>query len=245
MTRQRIVHLVDDTTAGGVMRAAAYLTTHPALSTRADHLTCPVRKGALRAQAYEADVIVSHTTLCWRGLPGLISLRAKNPQARLIHVEHSYTQAFTALNVRRRKRFFALLRLSYALFDHVVAVSRTQGAWLRGRALVPADRLSVIPPLVDVAPFEAVAQVPAPAKTIGAIGRLERQKGFDILIAGFQNWPDPDARLLIFGEGREEAHLHALAQGDPRITFCGHTQDPAAAMAEPRPGLRRRACVVG
>lgn len=231
MSHQKIVHLIDDTTAGGVMRAVDYLTSHPALSEKAEHITVQVAKAALRADAYDADVIVSHTTLSWRGLPGLISLRAKNPNARLIHVEHSYTRAFTALNVSRRKRFFAMLRLSYALFDQIVAVSNDQGAWLQERGLVRSENLTVIPPLVDVAPFEAIETVAASPKTIGAIGRLDRQKGFDILIAGFRRWSDPDARLLIFGDGCERPRLEELAAGDARIEFRGHVQDPATAMA--------------
>jgi glycosyltransferase involved in cell wall biosynthesis len=231
-TVRKIVHLVDDTTAGGVMRAVDYMTTHPELAADASHEIVQIRKGAWRIGRFEADIIVSHTTLSWRGLPGLISLRAMNPGARLLHVEHSYTRNFTALNVPDTGRFFAMLRLSYALFDGVVAVSRTQADWLRERALVSAEALQVISPLVDLAPFAAVRHVHGMPKTIGAIGRLDRQKGFDILIEGFRRWADPEARLLIFGEGDQRADLERLAGDDARIRFLGHAGDPAMAMAQ-------------
>ncbi len=41
----------------------------------------------------------------------------------------------------------------------------------------------------------------APAKRIVAVGRLIKQKRFDILIEAFKQWNDRDAHLLILGEG--------------------------------------------
>ncbi|MGX9355809.1 glycosyltransferase [Roseobacteraceae bacterium S113] len=231
MSKQTVVHLIDDATAGGVMRAVGYLTNHPELCQTASHDIVVCKKGALTAKCHDADVIVSHLTLNWRGLPGLIGLLAKNPKARLVHVEHSYTRAFTALNVRHRKRFMTMLRLSYAIFDRIVAVSRDQARWIDARGLAGADKLQVICPLVNVAPFEAVQDCSAHDKTIGAIGRLEPQKGFDILIDGFRRWDDPEARLIIFGEGSERAKLEAQAKGDARIDFRGFIDDPARALA--------------
>ncbi|WP_425040310.1 glycosyltransferase [Primorskyibacter sp. S187A] len=231
MTRQNVVHLIDDATAGGVMRAVDYLTTYPDLSRMAQHKIVKTRKSAWSATSHKAEIIVSHTTQSWRGLPGLISLRAKNPSARLIHVEHSYTGAFMEENVRHTGRFLAMLRLGYAMFDHVVAVSQTQADWMLKNALVKPAILHVIPPMVDVSPFEAVRPVVAPPKHIGAIGRLERQKGFDILIKGFRSWPDAEARLYIYGDGAERRALQELAAEDARIVFKGHVVDPAKAMS--------------
>ena len=229
MTTRKIVHLVDDTTAGGVMRMLDHLMSQPGLAHQSLR---KLTRGSLSPGRIDADVIVSHLTISWRGLPGLIALRAMNPGARIIHVEHSYTRAFTALNVARKARFFALLRVAYSLFDRVVAVSRAQAAWLEERRLVDAGALAVIPP--DV-PLGALANLPRPTglpRVVGAIGRLERQKGFDVLIEAFRLCPRRDARLLIFGEGSERAHLEVLAAGDDRIDFRGHAEDPAAAYGE-------------
>lgn len=232
MSPKTILHLVDDATAGGVMRAVSHLATHPALSEDATHRILHIRKNSMKFGTFDADVIVSHTTLSWRSLPGLISLRALNPSSRLIHVEHSYTKSFTALNVKHRKRFFTMLRLSYALFDHVVAVSQHQADWLRNRDLVSARSLSVIEPRVDLVPFTALQKAPGNPKIIGAIGRMDRQKGFDILIDGFRNLPDPEARLWLFGDGAQRQSLQARASGDTRIVFKGFANDPAAALKQ-------------
>ena len=42
---------------------------------------------------------------CWRKLAWLYGLRARNPNAHLILVEHSYTRAFELLHVANPKRF--------------------------------------------------------------------------------------------------------------------------------------------
>lgn len=222
MSGQRIVHLVDDTTAGGVMRMLTYLVEHPGFAPDTTQRIVPVNRHALSFGRIDADVIVSHLTLSWRGLPALVTLRAMHPAARLLHIEHSYTRAFTALNVTAKRRFFALLRVGYALFDTVIAVSRNQAEWLRDRALVADTALQVIEPQVDLAGFAALAAPHGPVRVIGAMGRLERQKGFDILIEAFRQTNCPDARLMICGDGSERDALAALAEGDSRISFRSH-----------------------
>ncbi|WP_300034544.1 glycosyltransferase family 4 protein [uncultured Roseobacter sp.] len=228
----RIVHLIDDSTPGGIMRMLDHLLTLPELSAQVHQTVRTVRRGSWSADHIGADVIVSHLALSWRGLPALVTLRALNPLARIIHIEHSYTPASAALNVNRKKRFHTMLRVAYSLFDDVVAVSHTQAAWMRTRALVRNDALTVIHPQVDMS---ALTGIPAPrpgGRTIGAFGRLEPQKGFDTLIEAFRLCPDTRARLVIFGDGQEQDRLQMLAGADHRITFKGHTDDLTAAYAQ-------------
>lgn len=222
----KVVHLVDDTTAGGVMRNLEFLMQHPGLAGCFVQSVRRVQRGSLAIGRIEADVIVSHLTISWRGLPGLIALRAMNAAARLVHVEHSYTRAFTALNVTQKSRFFALLRVAYSLFDTVVSVSQAQADWIKERELVDARALRVIHPEVDLTHLSNLRAPTGRPRVIGAIGRLDRQKGFDILIEAFRQCSVPDARLLIFGDGNEREHLEAMATGDSRIEFRGHVTDP-------------------
>ena len=65
----------------------------------------------------------------------------------------------------------------------------------------------------------------------GAIGRLDRQKGFDTLISAFRHCKAQDLALHIYGEGAEEADLRRLAGDDRRIQFKGFASDPSAALA--------------
>ncbi len=231
MTRLRVVHLVDDTTAGGVMRVIDHITTSPELARTAAHSLRVVARGSLGIGRINADVIVSHLSVSWRNLPMFIALRAANARSSLVHVEHSYTECFVALNVTHRKRFATLLRTTYALFDRVVAVSHAQGQWLSARGYARADALHVIQSCTDMSAFRQLETRKGPVRVIGAIGRLDRQKGFDTLVAAFRNCPHQNIALHIYGEGSEEETLRRMAQNDERIRFMGFASDPVKAMA--------------
>ncbi|MBO9410780.1 MULTISPECIES: glycosyltransferase family 4 protein [unclassified Ruegeria] len=229
MTRKKILHLVDDMTAGGVMRMLDHLLAQSDLSGAVEQKVLKVKRTAFSWGNLNADVIVSHVVPSWRSLPAFSALRAMHLDTRLVHVEHSYTRAFTTLNVPHKRRFFAMLRVIYSFFDQVVAVSHAQSDWMKERRLAASEKLTVIPPIVDLEELSQKTMPPKSKTTIGAIGRLERQKGFDILIRGFRSTHIPEARLLIFGEGSQRSHLEELAKGDPRIEFRGHAEDPADA----------------
>lgn len=232
MNKPRIIHLLDDTTTGGVTRVVAHICNSQRLAKQAQHEIRILPKNAADVPVMEADMIVSHLTVNWRCLPGLIALRGKHPNIPLIHVEHSYTQSFTALNVTNRERFFSLLRTAYALFDTVVGVSRMQYSWLITRDLVSPANSCAIRSAVDLSGFASLAAPKGPCKTFGAIGRLETQKGFDTLIMAFNQCKDPDARLKIFGKGSQEDELRRMAQTDTRISLEGHATDPTRAMEQ-------------
>ena len=232
MTRRPVVmHLVDDTTAGGVMRVVDFLVTADRLQDQARHVTRQVTRGRIRPERLQADVIVSHLTLNWRGLPGLAALRAANPRTPMIHVEHSYTAGFVRHNVPRPRRFLTMLRLGFGLFDRVVAVSRAQAAWIREESLCRPQKVTAIPSCVDLSAFRAVPGRAGPVRVFGAIGRFDPQKGFDTLIAAFRTLRDPDVELRIFGQGGEEAALRSLAATDPRIRFEGFSASAPAALS--------------
>ncbi|MCE0506453.1 glycosyltransferase family 4 protein [Roseivivax sp. GX 12232] len=230
MTLPVILHLVDDTQPGGVTRLLDHIRSHPELAREGLHRIRKVKRGALSHGRCDADVIVSHLTVNWRGLPALMALRALHPATPLVHVEHSYTEGFTALNVPQKGRFLALLRTAYALFDRVVAVSHAQAAWMSARELVAPEALVTIRPTVDLSAFRALPAPQRRARVLGALGRLAPQKGFDILIEAFRAAPELDLELRVIGEGPERARLETLARGDARIRFVGHAADPVAAM---------------
>ncbi|WP_375691794.1 glycosyltransferase family 4 protein [Pseudooceanicola sp. LIPI14-2-Ac024] len=228
----RIAHLVDDTTPGGVTRYLDFIRQDPGMTVTARHEVAVVSRVNPARRAVDADIIVSHLGLSWRGLPGLMALRARHAGIPLIHVEHSYSEGFVAANVTARGRFCQLLRTAYSLFDEVVAVSEAQKDWLQRRDLVAADALRCIPPCVDLAPFRAVPPPPDGVTTIGAIGRFDAQKGFDILIRAFRQVDDAALRLVLIGQGQAETTLRNLADGDDRIRFPGFTDSPAQAYGD-------------
>ncbi|MBR9763840.1 MAG: glycosyltransferase [Rhodobacteraceae bacterium] len=228
----RIVHLVDDQSAGGVSRYLDFIARGPGMGRLARHQVVPVPRARPASVQVQGDLIVSHLAVTWRGLPGLIALRARHASTPMVHVEHSYSEGFTAANVPARSRFFTLLSCAYALFDRVVAVSEAQGGWMTRRGLVRPEALVVIRPTVDLSEFRALAAPEGRLRHFGAIGRFDRQKGFDLLIQAFRDVSGNDLRLTFYGEGPERARLEALAAGDVRIQFAGFAPDPVRAMAQ-------------
>ncbi|MBL4807194.1 MAG: glycosyltransferase family 4 protein [Rhodobacteraceae bacterium] len=117
------------------------------------------------------------------------------------------------------------------MFDHVVAVSQAQARWLRGNTLVPARKLSVIKPCVDLSAFLSLTpRFRKPIKSVGAIGRLNAIKGFDILITAFKSADLSSIDLHIYGDGPERPTLEVLADNASNIYFHGHVDDPAVIM---------------
>ncbi|WP_226621950.1 glycosyltransferase family 4 protein [Alloyangia pacifica] len=250
----RIAHLHDDRTAGDLSRYLAFLGRDPALAATAEHRAVPVSRLVAGAAAIDANVIVSHLPLTWQSLPGLMMLRARHPQAKLVHVEHLHCEGSSVIS-RNRARRRAMLRSGYALFNHVVALGTAQARWMRRHALVAPAQLSVIPPFAELDSFAALPGPRGQVRRIGAIGRLHRQSGFDLLIEAFSVVSNSEARLDIFGDGPQRAELRALARHDLRIRVHGNTtrlsalrQSDAIAMPsrwQPSPLAAREAQAAG
>lgn len=229
--RPTILHLVDDTTIGGVTRLVDFIRTSKKMEQAAQHDVLNVRRGQYRSIPNQSDMIVSHTTINWRSLPALIALRATHPGTPIVHVEHSYTAGFVAHNVAHKRRFSSMLKVAYSLFDRVVAVSHAQSKWIASLDLCSSKQLFVIASCTDLSRFRALPRPKGPIRTFGAIGRLDRQKGFDLLIDAFRTIPNPDLRLQVIGEGDEMDTLTHKAGSDHRITFTGFQPDPTLAMS--------------
>jgi len=221
----RTVHLVDDRRMGGVSRFLERL-----LELRPDDEIVHVPRKTLRARKYQATTIVSHLAVSWRSLPMLIALRACNPSARLVHVEHSYSGGFQQHRVPKTARFHTLLRTVYALFDQVAAVSDGQAGWMRTIDVVPAPKLLVAPPIVDLDPFLSLAAptFEGPVR-YGFVGRIDEQKGLDVALKAWAMIAPKNATLDIYGDGPTREALQASVAGISSVRFHGSTNDPAQA----------------
>jgi D-inositol-3-phosphate glycosyltransferase len=227
-----VVHIVDDASWGGVNRLLACFEDATTHLVKDQHRILRIERGMRTAPMIEADVIVSHMSICWKNLPFFSSLRAAHPEIPLIHVEHSYSERFVALKVDNRNRFEDLMRLSYGLFDKVVAVSSPQTSWLKRRGFALPDQLVTISSCVSLKGFEAVAeQRPTGILTVGAIGRFHEQKGFDILIDAWVAAAPKNVRLLLVGDGPDKQKLAEKAKDKHQILFLPQTAEPAVAMA--------------
>ena len=103
-----------------------------------------------------------------------------------------------------------LRKLTYPLADHIV-VQTTQIQDYFPKKLHP--RISIIPnPVALPSNGSPLPNIDYKRKNIIAIGRLETQKGFDLLLQAFSAVHDkqPEWELVIWGEGSERPVLEAL-----------------------------------
>lgn len=137
------------------------------------------------------------------------------------------------VHVARLGGYYDLKR--YRGADHLVTNTADIAAYCR-RGGWPAERVHVLPNFVADAPAppepRARHNTPEAAPLILALGRLHKNKGFDVLIEALARVPG--AHLWLAGSGPEAADLkrRAAAAGiGPRLTFLGWREDAAALYA--------------
>ncbi len=121
----------------------------------------------------------------------------------------------------------------YRRCDHLVGNTRALVRWIVGQGW-PAARAHYLP---NFAPDLAGAApdrlgVPADRKLVLALGRLHRNKAFDVLVRALPRLPGVHA--IIAGEGSERAALEALARAEgvaDRVQFPGWRRDTAPLLA--------------
>ena len=187
---------------------------------------------------------------------------ARRRRARILHV-HGYAAAdYGRLAARwagaglvlhehfadpRMPRYQALAdRLLARLTDRAIAVSASTRDFLVGQRHVPADRVRVIwngAPLAEFAPVSRDAALavrrqlglPEAAPLVGAIGRLNEQKGHRYLLEAAARVRQrlTDARFLLVGDGDLEPVLRAQARDlglGEAVVFAGHRDDVPAVL---------------
>ncbi|QSB44312.1 glycosyltransferase family 4 protein [Tsuneonella flava] len=227
----RIVHLLDDFAMGGVTRALS-LFEDPRMMLLSRSTTLPMRRKMRDAPVLEADLIVIHVPPCWSRLPYLAALRKRNPRARILQVEHSYTRSFEQLRVASLKRFRLLLRLAAGLVDEIVSVSHAQSRWLVESG-IPVKKITTIHPWsgrLDLAcvPDRIVHQGPL---RLLAYGRFSPEKNFAALIEAVGYFRPDEVELTVFGSGPDEEALKFLACAFSHVSVMPACPDPAPWLA--------------
>lgn len=129
-----------------------------------------------------------------------------------------------------------LYRLLYRRADRVICQTRAMAGDLAQMLGVAEERLAVLPNPVDVEEIcSSIRRNPASWDGAGprllAVGRLSREKGFDLLLRALAlvRGEFPGARLSIAGAGPEESALkgecHAL-ELDAAVQFAGQLASP-------------------
>ncbi|GAC1361939.1 MAG: glycosyltransferase family 4 protein [Ktedonobacteraceae bacterium] len=149
----------------------------------------------------------------------LAAQRAGIPYLVTFHTGGSSSQFRT--NIRDLQ--WKTLRPLFAGAAKLIGVSQAEANYFSKILRLPPERFMVIP---NGATMPEISKDVAPLKDqtlIVSIGRLERYKGHQRIIAALPEIRKrrPDAHLLILGTGPYEAELHALAQ---RLAVSDHVK---------------------
>ena len=214
-------------------------------------LLAPSAPGLLRSllhlratlEARRPDVLLSHLTT--RNVLAILAhLISPGRRSRIVvGVEHG-EMAHTSRQTRGAalKAYFLLARALYPLADGLIAVSenvaRSIVDYLRPASIAPV----VLPnPIVFPKLLAQAAEAPlhpffhdAGDPVFVAIGRLEAQKNYSLLLEAFALLVrEAPARLVVYGEGKLRERL--LAERDAlglrrQVDFAGFTANPFAEM---------------
>jgi glycosyltransferase involved in cell wall biosynthesis len=139
----------------------------------------------------------------------LAAARAKTPYIVTFHSGGHSSHWRTRLRGVQHE----MLRPLLARAKRLIGVSRFEAEFFRRRLRLPAERFVVIPNGAHLPEVPAVAPGPANGPLIVSVGRLERYKGHQRVIAALPHVlaQCPDTRLRIVGSGPFEAELRRLA----------------------------------
>jgi glycosyltransferase involved in cell wall biosynthesis len=131
------------------------------------------------------------------------------------------------------------LRVQGRLIDRFAALSQPMAQEVAERMAVPANRIHVVPnpvlSLRDLDPEVIARPNIGQGRRFVAIGRLERQKDYPLMLRAFARASAPDDRLVIYGEGGERRALVMLTeqlQLTQRVHFAGHCPDVRKRLAD-------------
>lgn len=168
----------------------------------------------------------------------LALLLARSTGARALATVHGWT----GHSSRERWLYYPADKRVLARFPRLIAVSTDIAAELIRWGADPT-RVTTILNAIDHRQFrrDPAKQLPARAAlglspddvVIGAVGRLEPQKRFDLLLDAFAalHRSDPRVRLVIAGDGSLRAALHEQRRRlnlEDRVILPGHVTDVAA-----------------
>ncbi|HEY1936888.1 MAG TPA: glycosyltransferase [Candidatus Angelobacter sp.] len=183
--------------------------------------------------------IKPHTILSTVSYLNVMSIMARSfspKRTRLLVREATMPSAFIAQDTAYPRLWEFLYRRLYRRADKIICLSDSMQRDFAEHFSVPPEKLTRIYNPIDIELIQqAVKGGRNPYQTRGphlvAIGRLRREKGFDLLIAAFAEVVRkiPDAHLIILGEGPDAAALKEQARTcglHHKIDFPGFVANP-------------------
>jgi glycosyltransferase involved in cell wall biosynthesis len=148
----------------------------------------------------------------WAVLAGLCT-----PKVKVVAVEKLPRQS-------RRLRHRIYKRLTSPRLDAHVTLGESAARTVAEISGVPRERITTIPSGVPDLPLEPL-QRPSSGPVVGSIGRIEAQKGFDLLLTALTELPDVTA--VVVGDGNERQRLIERSEFlgvSERVVFPGWSE---------------------
>ncbi len=181
---------------------------------------------------HERKVEIWHAHDYKSNVLGLL-VKRRIPSLRLITTLHGWVQ-----KTWKTPLYYTIDKFCLSRYDEVIAVSDDlfdQALKLR----VPQEKLSLIHNGIDTQEFKRsmtreearkALGMPTDAFLIGGLGRLSKEKGFDLLIRAVENLIQEglDLELWIGGEGQQREKLEQQFSGTAsgRVKLLGLIEDP-------------------
>ena len=153
--------------------------------------------------------------------------------ARVPHIVTS----IRARNVNYARWMLFLSRATMRWADAVILNSATVAEFASAREGAARDKIHIIPNGIDVRAYQQPVTRDAlrhefgfapSCRIVGSVGRLTRQKGYDVLLDALAQLPVPRPALLLVGEGEERGALEARARVfGLQVCFAGYRRDVA------------------
>jgi len=182
---------------------------------------------------HKVDILHTHNTTAF--IDGLIGARLAGVPVT-VHTDH-------CKNYPIERRWMVLENIASRLVDKVVAVSHHTRGELMEFEKMAADKVTVIHNGINPRPHAALSPevlrrefgIGPESFVIGTVGRLEAQKGLDLLLRSIPAViaAAPQARFILVGGGTREAELKALSRSlgiEDHVVFTGWRTDAIALM---------------
>lgn len=251
--RPRVVLAIKDLRSAGAERALVTLATGLDPQRWEVHVLCVSDAGELLPVLQEAGIPVhvvhKHKKLdlgvLWRIAATLKRIKPDlvhcfmftagawvRPVARYLRIPH-IIYAIRCAPSRDPRIQQAFDRLLLLLTDFVTMVSASNREEFHGMYRFPRSQTTVIRNGIDLTRFPARIRSWSAKPVLGTVGRLEWQKGVDLLLAAFSiiKAAYPDCRLRIAGDGSLRPQLERQAELlglSGSVEFLGHVGDVPA-----------------
>lgn len=261
----RPLFIVSDLEVGGAQRVVVTVLRHLSRKGHKPHLAVVTQKGPLSSDlpgeitTHELKArrvrfsFIRVLRLCWAIRPDvvistvghlnilLLLLKPFMPKGTAVVIREANTPSIRLKHTRHPRLYGFCYRNFYPFSDKLVCNCRYMKEDLVSHFGAASNRISVIQNPVDVKRISSqilseTDPYPPDRIHIVSVGRLQYQKGFDLLLRSFKQCLGniSGVHLTIVGEGPERDRLRSMTADlgiSEEVTFTGQKQPPFAYMA--------------